>query len=67
MIWPHGKENWCNLKGKFIHIVADLSHLSSLTYEMSICYLGIYGTEYVRSETAPTQEITVIKDQTYQF
>ena len=54
--WTYGKEAWCNLEGRYMHIVADLSHLSS--YTMSLCSLGIMGTEYVRNETPPT-EITI--------
>lgn len=27
-IWNYGKEVWCNLEGRYIHIVADLSHLA---------------------------------------
>ena len=26
-IWNYGKEVWCNLEGRYMHIVADLSHL----------------------------------------
>ena len=26
--WNFGKEVWCNLEGRYMHIVADLSHLS---------------------------------------
>ena len=25
--WTYGKEVWCNLEGRYMHIVADLSHL----------------------------------------
>ena len=28
MIWPFGAEHWCNLEGKFVHIVSDMSHLA---------------------------------------
>ena len=27
-IWNFGKEVWCNLEGRYMHIVADLSHLA---------------------------------------
>ena len=23
MVWPFGMENWCNLQGQYVHIVAD--------------------------------------------
>ena len=25
--WTYGKEVWCNLEGRYMHIVADLNHL----------------------------------------
>ena len=25
--WKYGLEQWCNLEGRYMHIVADLSHL----------------------------------------
>ena len=48
-----------------MHIVADLSDLASTytTYEMSLCSLGIMGTEYVRSEAPPT-DITLEQGST---
>ena len=24
-VWPFGKENWCNLEGRYLHLVADMS------------------------------------------
>ena len=26
--WTHGKEVWCNLEGRYMYIIADLSHLT---------------------------------------
>ena len=52
-IWNYGIEIWCNLEGLFVTLVADLSHLSGQNYEMSICSLGLMGTEYVRSTEVP--------------
>ena len=46
--WNYGAEIWCNLKGQYTTIVADLTQLSG-NYEMSICNLGVMGTEYVRN------------------
>ena len=51
MIWNYGKELWCNLEGQYMHFVAELSHLSASSYEMSICSLGIMGTRYVHSQS----------------
>ena len=58
--WTYGKEVWCNLEGRYMHIVADLSHLLSspysfTSYTMSLCQLGIMGTEYVHTEAPPTE------------
>lgn len=25
VVWPYGKENWCNLEGRYLHMVADMS------------------------------------------
>ena len=51
-LWVAGVEVWCNLKGKYMHIIADLS--SSPLYPgddekyPSICALGVIGTFYKR-------------------
>lgn len=48
-LWNFGKEVWCNLEGQFVTIVADLGALENLdSYEMSICSIGVMGTEYMR-------------------
>ena len=47
-MWNFGAEIWCNLAGQYTTIVADYSDLSG-AYEMSICQLGVMGTEYVRN------------------
>ena len=48
-----------------MHIIADFSHLQDTygSYRMSLCSLGIMGTEYVRNETPPT-DITMIQGST---
>ena len=52
-VWTYGKEVWCNAKGQYVHIVADLSHLMPLygSYTMSLCSVGIMGTSFIRNET----------------
>ena len=52
MVWPYGAENWCNLEGTYLHIVADLSHLMSSigSINQSICTVGVFGTRYVRGD-----------------
>ena len=34
--WAYGKEVWCNLEGRYMHVIADLSHLTG-SYTMSLC------------------------------
>ena len=55
--WTYGKEAWCNLQGRYTYIVAHLTHLVSISalYNISLCQLGIMGTEYVRSQAPPTE------------
>ena len=49
MVWRFGEEVWCNLEGRYVHLVADLSHLADPSQiDMSICTLGVFGTKYVR-------------------
>ena len=51
MVWPYGKENWCNLEGTHLHFVADLRHLSSYdSITTTICTVGVFGTRYVRDK-----------------
>ena len=52
-IWNYGNEVWCNLEGRFMHIVADLSHLEGQSYSMLLCSVGVMGTQYVRDQTLP--------------
>ena len=47
-LWNYGREAWCNLEGRYIHIVADLNHLVETGYNMELCSVGIMGTKYVR-------------------
>ena len=66
--WKFGSEVWCNLEGRYTHIIIDdLSPaLISLYYEMTICSLGIMGTKYVRI-TDPITEIIIIKGDIFSF
>ena len=48
-VWTYGIEVWCNAKGQYVHIVADLSHLTP-PYTMSVCSVGIMGTSFTRGE-----------------
>ena len=51
--WGYGAEVWCNKRGRYVHLIADLSHLSG-TYKMSLCSVGIMGASYIRDEPLPT-------------
>ena len=57
----YGKEAWCNMKGRYTSIVADLTGLASeVTLGMSLCNVGIMGSKYFRKTQPPlTIEITV--------
>ena len=51
MVWPFGKENWCNLEGRYVHLVADMSRYvasASNSDTVSVCSIGVYGTKYER-------------------
>ena len=50
--WNFGVEAWCNMEGQYVHIVSDLTHLVG-SYEMTICSLGIMGSEYYREGQLP--------------
>ena len=49
MVWKYGTELWCNMQGRYTHIVADLS-LVQAPFTMSICQFGVFGTKYARNE-----------------
>ena len=53
-MWNYGAEIWCNLEGQYTTIVADLTDLSGQDYEMSICNLGVMGTQYARGHSIPS-------------
>jgi len=73
-MWKFGHEAWCNMEGQHMTIVADLTHMASQTsalapdgYEMSICSLGVFGTEFVRSTAVPlTVEIVISVPLTFE-
>ena len=48
-MWRYGKEAWCNMEGRYVHIVADMRHEQG-TYIFTICALGFMGTQYVHPE-----------------
>ena len=54
--WQFGVEAWCNLEGRYTHIVADFSRITS-SYQVSLCSIGVMGTKYDRSSTVVTSHI----------
>lgn len=66
--WPFGKENWCNMEGQYVHMVADMSeHIRTARSDekVSVCGVGVYGTKYVREASVPVPStITIGKGQT---
>ena len=83
MVWPFGEERFCNLEGRYLHLVSDNKHragtgtagTSGTDYEASICFLGVYGTVYVRDgEALPSsvslkqgENLTVVVPNIYSF
>ena len=65
MVWPYGAENWCNLEGSHLHLVADLSHLMAKYGRItsSICTLGVFGTRYVRDGPPLTDTIEIAQGE----
>ena len=43
-----GAEIWCNLEGRYTHIIADYTDNIDYITSQYICSLGIMGTRYVR-------------------
>ena len=58
MVWPFGGEHWCNLEGRYVHIVSDMRayEFPQVYYEVSVCMLGIMGTRYVRGQDPAEQQ-----------
>ena len=62
MVWPFGKEIWCNLEGQYMHMVADMSdHVATAldSDTVSVCSVGVYGTKYSRPGDALPSSISV--------
>ena len=62
-LWKYGEEVWCNKQGRYTTIVADLIRLADKDYEMSLCHLGIMGTQYERTTAIETQVSMLIDDE----
>ena len=57
-----GNEIECNLSGRYIHMVSDMSEEIGNEYELSICSVGLIGeVPYRRDEPVP-ETIEVIKE-----
>ena len=63
LVWPFGKETWCNLEGRYLHLVGDFSQtldpdpfdVGNENLTVAICQLGVFGTKYIRYTDAPEQ------------
>ena len=54
-MWNFGKEVWCNMEGRYVHVVADYAHESQKDYKISICSVGVFGTKYIRDSYLETE------------
>ena len=64
MVWPFGKENWCNMKGRYLHMVADMSMYELTAADsdtVSVCSVGVYGTKYERKGEQLPDTIEIIQ------
>ena len=66
-LWKYGVEVFCNKQGRYTTIVADLNQLvgrhPTEQYEVSLCHLGIMGTQYERSVPIETDVSLLIEDE----
>ena len=69
MVWPYGKENWCNLEGTYLHFVANLSHLMAThgSFTTSICTVGVFGTRYVRDGDPLPSSIEIAQGEVFRL
>ena len=66
MVWPFGKENWCNLEGRYLHMVADMSQQIASAENsdtVTVCSVGVFGTKYIRNGEPLPDTIGVIQGQ----
>ncbi len=53
--WKGGEEIWCNLPGKYTHIIVDFSAFNDpSSYKVNICSLGVMGNKYIRGSEPVT-------------
>ena len=50
LVWNYGSEIWCSQTGRYVHLIADMTHLVRKGYNVSICSLGLMGTKFDRDE-----------------
>ena len=66
MVWPFGKENWCNLEGRYLHMVADMSQQIASAENsdtVTVCSVGVFGTKYIRNGEPLPDTIEIIQGQ----
>lgn len=49
-----------------MHVVSDMSAHAGTSYEVSLCHLGIYGTNYIRDIPVPAQ-VSLAQGETTSF
>ena len=54
-VYNFGHEAWCNLEGRYIHVVADMNYKSTSPYSISICQIAAMGTVYKRDTPLPEE------------
>ena len=66
-----GFEVWCNLQGQYTTLVFDYSEAfaydSSYLIDFTICSLGIFGTNYIRTEPVDLENLSVASGQDLKF
>ena len=63
-MWRFGMENWCNLQGQYMHMVADVSEHAddgsvSDSDGIAVCSVGVFGTKYARAGEPLTTSIVM--------
>ena len=64
-MWNYGEEIWCNLEGRYTHIIASQAHRPpGEIYDQDICQLAILGTIYERNTPLPSHVDIIVEPDT---
>ena len=58
--WNYGVESWCNLEGRFLHLIFDLNHYAGEFFNQALCNLGVFGTRFLRSIELPSHVEVIV-------